>query len=278
MENPCKAVRIVLVRPRNPLNIAAAARAARNFGFEDFAVVAPYGPVWEEARAAAGAKRWLRGAHCFPRLAGAIEDRDWVIGTSCLSRRRSFDPAKVMSLDTLSSYFGKPRVPNPPSTRSGPRAKPRGESRIPLRNRERVALLFGSEKRGLSNEDLSCCHHILRIPTTTQTPSMNLGQAVAVCCYEMRRWLVPHRAPSKATTPYATVGEVTRLVDEMDKLLGGATTLPPGRAGKRKTRLQQMLLRWPLRSQDVALVLGILRDFTWQLQQRPTPAPPLPSL
>lgn len=242
MENSRKEVRIVLVRPRNPLNIAAAARAARNFGFEDLTVVAPYEPVWEEARAATGAKRWLRHARVVSHLLEAVEDRNWVLGTSCLSRRRSLDPNKVLPLDGLSAYATKQK------------------------RRDRIAILFGSEKRGLSNEDLSYCHSVIRIPTTEQSPSMNLGQAVAVCCYELRSWRIPHRGRKKGAAPCAGVGEIIRLVEEIEKLLCGTVALPAGRERKRKARLQQMLLRWPLTSQDVALALSVLRDLAWRLQ------------
>src|SRR5690349_8850722 len=119
--NAPRAVRIVLVRPRNPLNLLAAARAAANFGFDDVVVVAPHEPVWEEAMVAEQASSWLRGARRAATLPEAIEDCDWVLGTSCLARRRIGEGESVLSLDRVMTQAGK---------------KPR---------RDRIAILFGSE-------------------------------------------------------------------------------------------------------------------------------------
>ena len=95
-------LRVVLVRPRNPLNIASAARAIRNFGFEDLVVVAPYEPVWEESRAAPGAEELLQKALVVPTLLAAIEDRTLVLGTSSLARRTPSLP--VLLLDQLEDH------------------------------------------------------------------------------------------------------------------------------------------------------------------------------
>ncbi len=248
-----KDVRIVLVRPRNPINIGAAARAMMNFGFEDLVVVAPYEPVWRESKAALKAQKLLAQARAVPRLLDAIEDRTLVAGTSSLSRRETSQP--VAALEELPARWKRRKA------------------------KDKVAVLFGSEKTGLSNEDLSFCHCILRIPTTSQCPSMNLGQAVAVCCYELKRLLAPaepqtlkHEAPAWRL---ASVGEVARLVDEIEKLLW--TTAEPkrrkdspastGPLHAKKVRLRQMLLRWPLRPEDLSLALGVLRDLQWRLRK-----------
>ncbi|OFW08919.1 MAG: hypothetical protein A3G20_04170 [Acidobacteria bacterium RIFCSPLOWO2_12_FULL_59_11] len=239
--NP-KDLRIVLVRPRNPLNIASAARAMRNFGFEDLAVVAPYEPVWEESRAAPGAEELLQKALVVPTLLAAIEDRTLVLGTSSLARRTPSLP--VLHLDQLADHGQESQ------------------------QEARIAILFGSEKTGLSNEDFSFCHSILQIPTTPQCPSMNLGQAVAVCCYEFRRWLGQHPTVPVASPARASVGEVSRLVGAIETLLCGTETPETAKEKARLARLRQMLLRWPLTSQDVTLALGVLRDLAGRLQNR----------
>ncbi|OFV99620.1 MAG: hypothetical protein A3H28_14450 [Acidobacteria bacterium RIFCSPLOWO2_02_FULL_61_28] len=232
-----KDARIVLVRPRNPLNIAAAARAMRNFGWEDLAVVAAYEPVGQDARAAPGAEELLRNARVVPRLLDAIEDCTLVLGTSSLTRRQPAQP--VFSLSQLGSLVKKRKAAT------------------------RLAILFGSEKTGLTNKDLSYCHAVLRIPTEVNCPTMNLGQAVAVCCYELQRAGKPERVSLKKLAPPATVGEVTRLIAEIETMLAEKTE----RA--RSVHLRQMLLRWPLTSQDVTLLLGVLRDLSWRLRQKP---------
>ncbi len=247
MDNPCQAVRIILVRPRNPVNIGAAARAMMNFGFEDMVVVSPFEPVWRESRAALKAQKLLATARAVSRLSEAIEDRTLVIGTSSLSRRK---PAEsVVSLDQLAARLKR------------------------RRKAERIAVLFGSEKTGLGNEDLSYCHWIAKIPTSRECPSMNLGQAVAVCCYELSRLLRFEKLPAKELASGASMEEVTRLVDEVERVLwtGGGSASGQGKArpgAAKKQRLRQMLLRWPLSSGDVTLALGMLRDLAWKLRQK----------
>lgn len=228
------------------MNIGAAARAMMNFGFEDLVLVSPFEPVWRESRAALKAQKLLAGARAVPRLSEAIDDRTLVIGTSSLSRRKS--AAAVVSLDHLVV-----------------RLKQR-------RKAERIAVLFGSEKTGLGNEELSYCHWIARIPTSREFPSMNLSQAVAVCCYELSRLLRLKKPPVKEAASGASIAEVTRLVNEVERVVwGGGSVSGPGKARPetaQKLRLRRMLLRWPLTNEDVTLALGILRDLAWRLREK----------
>jgi len=226
--------RIVLVRPRNPLNIAAAARAMRNFGLRDLVVVAAYEPVWQDARAAPGAEELLRTVPAVPRLLDALADCAFVLGTSSLARRRPTQPA--FSLRQLGGFLNRRAAAG------------------------RLALLFGSEKTGLSNRDLGNCHAVLRIPTEPNCPTMNLGQAVAVCCYELQRIAKPDRAGASKLPPRATVGEVTRLLAEWETLLGPNPEKRGARERARSVHLREMFLRWRLTSRDVTRLLGVLRD------------------
>ncbi len=160
---------VVLVSPRNPLNIGAAARAMANFGFERLSVVAPYAPTWREARSAVEAEELLQNAKSTERLAEAVADCTLVLATGTLTYRKPEQP--VVSLPELA-----PRVA---------RELARGG---------RVALVFGPEKHGLTREDLSYCHLLVEIPTDPGQPSMNLGQAVAVCLYELATRAFPPEA------------------------------------------------------------------------------------
>lgn len=234
-------VRVVLVGPRNPLNIGAAARAMFNFGFHDLALVAPHEPVWQEARSAVGAERVLRSARVAPDLLSAIQDRTLVLGTSSLERRQLAQP--TVSLDEAEEII-------------------RSESGSP-----RLALLFGSEKTGLSNDDISHCHYVVRIPTRLDCPTMNLGQAVAVCCYEISRvWR--HHAGNTRQPQAASSEETERLLDAIQQLVKG-TRGPTAPSPGYKSRLRQVLLRSRLNSKDIELALGVLRDIAWQMGRAP---------
>jgi len=152
---------VILVAPRNPLNIGAAARAMQNFGCEALRVVNPYQVAFREAVSAVSAAPLLKAAQEFETVGEAVSDCSLVVGTTSIGHRELQHPLHLLAT-------GAKRI------RSGMAAG-------------QVALLFGSEKFGLSNEDLSHCHWLIRIPTVDQRRSMNLGQAVAVCLYEIAR-------------------------------------------------------------------------------------------
>ncbi len=154
-------LRVVLVSTRNPLNIGAAARAMSNFGFSQLRVVAPCEAAFREARSAVGASRLLQNAEEFRSVTEAVADCRLVVGTTAVRARELLH--QVKRLEEGSSIIREQLAGGP------------------------VALLFGSEKRGLSNNDLSHCHWLARIPTEDANISMNLGQAVAVCLYELVR-------------------------------------------------------------------------------------------
>src|SRR5579871_1154536 len=157
-------IRIVLVAARNPLNIGAAARAMSNFGFRHLRVVNPYHEAFREARSAVGAAPVLTAAEEFETVAEAVADCSLVVGTTAIGQRQLHHPLRAL--------------------KDGARLICRHMQRKPPRG---VALLFGSEKTGLSNDDFSHCHWLLHIPTSEENYSMNLGQSVAVCLYELTR-------------------------------------------------------------------------------------------
>src|SRR5947209_4997126 len=154
-------LRVILVATRNPLNIGAAARAMSNFGFQHLRVVNPYELAFREAKSAVGAAPLLRNAEEYTSLGDAVGDCSLVVGTTAARNRELRHALHPL---TAGAALVSQAV-----------------------TRERVGLLFGSEKRGLSNEDLSHCQWLMRIPTEEKHPSMNLGQAVAVCLYEIVR-------------------------------------------------------------------------------------------
>jgi TrmH family RNA methyltransferase len=163
---------IVLVGARNPQNIGAAARAMQDFGFSDLRVVNEYGAPFEAAqleappKSAVGAANVMRDARRFNTLPEAIEDCQFICGTTAIGGRELEQP--ILTLQETA-----PQITQALATGS------------------RVALLFGSEKTGLTNEQLSHCQGLLTIPLFAPEDarhlSMNLGQSVAVCLYELSR-------------------------------------------------------------------------------------------
>lgn len=233
---------IVLVRPRNPLNIGAVARAMANFGCSRLRVVEPYEPSWREARSAVGAADILANAQVYPTVAEAIADRTLAIGTTAATNRNPSQP--LISLPDLL-----------------PRLATAGSS-------AKIAILFGSEKRGLANDDLSHCHWLLRIPTTTETPSMNLAQSVVVVLYELSR--TPHTPiPDEQAAP-ATMQTLQRLADLMHDSLTRSGYYSDAAQVSSGEQLRQLLTRIALTDSDAATLTGMFRQILWRLRQPPS--------
>jgi tRNA/rRNA methyltransferase len=129
-----------------------------------------------------------------------------------------------------------------------------------------IALLFGSERYGLSKDDLSFCHWLIRIPTLEKNISMNLGQAVAVCLYELIR---DGRAAGKsAKEDLATGGDIERITGLLADVLSTSSYMLPQRAAETEQRIRRMLRRLKLSTQDVEAWLGILRHLQWQMRSQ----------
>jgi TrmH family RNA methyltransferase len=235
MASPDKAVsiRVVLVRPRNPLNIGAAARAMANFGLSELVVVKPYAPVWQETVSAVGAEKLVLAARRADSVDDVMRDRQIVLGTTVVRDRRLRRP--LVRLPELSSFL----------KRSGAR---------------RIAILFGPEKTGLSNAYLERCTHILNIPTSPNCPSMNLGQAVAVCAYELtrgRKDFGPQALPKEV--PPATAAQRQQLVRQILRLFEATDYLSFLPADVKAEKIRRLLMQWNLRRRDVAILHGICR-------------------
>jgi TrmH family RNA methyltransferase len=245
-------LRVVLVETRNPLNIGAAARAMSNFGFFHLRVVNPYELAFREARSAVGAEPLLAQAEEFKSVSEAVQDCGLVVGTTAAGLRKLQQPVRRLE-------------------QAGPLIRKHLAS-------GQVAMLFGSEKRGLSNEDLSHCHWLLRIPTREEHRSMNLGQAVAVCLYELAR---DPQAPSKTEKhPPATAADLERLTQLLLDALrsSGYVKAAPSSSQKRRSaapteeKIRRLVRRLQLSADDAELTLGIFRQIFWKLAS--TKAPP----
>lgn len=230
--------RVVLVRPRDPNNIGAAARAMKNFGFRDLCVVTPFAPVWDEIVSAPNAGDVLEKVRVCDRLDEAISDCNLVVGTGDPTRlsdaREMFTPADLGRLLQSATY--------------------------------KTALVFGTEKHGLTNEDLCRCHRIMSIPTRPDCPSMNLGQAVAVCLYELTRESRGEVVPPAADV--VTAGATEAAVGLTLDVLRLADFVLPGNEPDLVRRVRNSLMKYNLSSYDMNMVCGILRNVRERLQQR----------
>jgi tRNA/rRNA methyltransferase len=229
---------VVLVRTRNPLNIGAVARAMSNFGFLRLRVVNPYEAAWREARSAVGAASLLASAEEFKSVAEAVADCALVVGTTAVGRRELHQPLR--RLEEGARLIRKQLTSN------------------------RVALLFGSEKTGLSNEDLSYCHWLMRIPTREQHPSVNLGQAVAICLYELAR--VPKISRQSEKQKAATAGELERITGILLDALHASGYLKPRSAAPTEEKVRRLVRRLNLSASDAKVWLGMLRQMVWKIR------------
>jgi len=233
---------VVLVSPRNPLNIGAAARALANFGLRRLAVVAPFAPVWREARSAIGAPELLTNAVESATLADAVAPCTLVIGTGSLTYRKPEQP--VVALPELAPLVGRELA------RGG-----------------RVALVFGSEKHGLTREDLAFCHILAAIPTDPGQPSMNLGQAVAVCLYELSVRAVAAEASPQAPPASAPSAHLERLAGLIEDAMQAAGYSPRGMQPANRHDLRLLLRRLHLTQHDNRRILGLFRRILWRLNR-----------
>jgi len=230
---------MVLVSTRNPLNIGASARALANFGFARLVVVAPYDVAFREARSAVGAAPLLQKAEEFATVAEAVAGCGLVVGTTSVGHRQLQHPIRRLEY--------------------GARLIRRGLATGP------VALLFGSEKFGLSNEDLSHCHWLMRIPTTGQDLSMNLGQAVALCLYELARDPKAAEAcPDKIRA--ATAGECEQITLRLLETLEHSGYVNPVTAGSTDEKVRRLIRRLTIPGRDVPVILGMLRQILWKVR------------
>jgi TrmH family RNA methyltransferase len=234
-------LKVVLVASRNPLNIGAAARAMSNFGFGYLRVVNPYGVAFREARSAVGAADLLARAEQHSSVAEAVADCNLVVGTTALQDRELQHP-----LHRLEDGAALARQQLASS---------------------RVAMVFGSEKRGLSNDDLSHCHWLMRIPTREQHSSMNLGQAVAVCLYELARQQ-PDMTVGAAgeIQPAATAADLERITAVTLQSLKISGYIKEGAEASTEEKLRRLIRRLNFSAEDAELWLGMLRKIARKLQ------------
>ncbi|WP_158750842.1 RNA methyltransferase [Acidobacterium sp. S8] len=242
-----KRVCVVLVRARNPNNIGAVARAMYDFGFDELRIVNDYPVPFERARSAIDAEAVLAGAREFAAVAEAVADCSLVVGTTAGGKRVHEHPLREL-------------------------AEGGGLVHEHLMQAEhRVALLFGSEKTGLSREELTHCHWTMTIPMFDRDgarhPSMNLGQAAAVCLYELARTTMPVAAAGPLLAPAEDLERLTVLLGELAEV-SEYTRRHPANSGD--GLLRRFVRRMQMEPADAAMWMGIVRQALWKIRTEKT--------
>jgi TrmH family RNA methyltransferase len=211
-----------------------------NFGFTDLHLVNPYDAAFQEARSAVKSHYLLEQASVHASMLGALEGCSLVVGTTSLGHRDLHT--------TLHRLERGARLIRSNWANTG----------------ERVALLFGSEKFGLSNDDLSHCHWCMRIPTRKEHESMNLGQAVAICLYELRRESRAALKSFPAPTP-APAEDLERITSLLKELLDKSGYVNDRTRTSTELKLRRLLKRLQLNKHDAEIWLGMFRQVLWKV-------------
>lgn len=209
-----------------------------NFGCSHLRVVNPFEHAFREARSAVGGAEVLASAEEYTSVAEAVADCTLVVGTTAVRHR-----------DLQHSLR---------------RLEPGARAIRKHLARSHVAILFGSEKFGLSNEDLSHCHWLLTIPTSEKNISLNLGHAVAVCLYELIRDPKATRQSEKVAV--ASAAELERITSLLLEVLRTSGYIDLRRVADVDERIRRLVRRLKLPARDTVLWLGMLRQILWKFK------------
>jgi len=250
-----KDIRIVLIEPNHPGNIGGAARAMKTMGLADLAIVNPGRfPDPQAIWRAAGAVDVVDRARVFGRVDEAIADCGWVVGTSARSRRV---PWPVATLEQFAERLAREDLGGKP-----------------------VAVLFGREDRGLSNEELECCNLHVVIPANPEYPSLNLAMAVQVVSYEILRALTratntdagtadpPSDLPTDWDRSPATAADLAALYRHLSEVLSTIEFQDSNNPRLTMTRLRRMFARIRPDQTEVAILRGVLTRIEQTLARR----------
>ena len=234
-------IRVVLVRPRQSGNVGAAARALKNMNLRELVLVAPwrFDPD-RAAEMAVHAADVVSASRVVGTVADAVADCGLVVGTTSRTsaQRHGAVSPREMAPDILSAASSAP-----------------------------VALLFGPEDHGLSNEDLALCQRVVTIPTGPGYPSLNLGQAVLVCAYELfvaSSTRAGERAGARGvSTPRAASSRLEFMYARLEEALLRIGFLHDGNATHMMRTLRRTLGRAALSDDEVQIFLGLARQMRW---------------
>ncbi len=226
----------VLFKPQYAGNVGAAARAIKNMGFADLRLVAPTLSDRRDASAmAVHASDVLAAAGTFPNLAAALADRTITVGTTCRD-----GPYRDASQSLRASAV----------------------ELVALAELNSIAIIFGPEDRGLTNEELKLCQRLITIPTAPEYPSLNLAQAVMVVAYELM--LASETTPAAATTPEFVPASVSdAMLERMAAALLAIGFIPEDNPDHIMFALRGIFGRSGLTVREVDILNGMTRQMRW---------------
>ena len=227
-------IRVVLVEPMHPGNIGGAARAMKTMGLSRLVIVSPKRfPDPQADWRAAGATDVLDAAQVVPDVASAIAQCQFVVGTSTRSRRI---PWPVVDAHALAERVGE----------------------VPADTQ--IAILFGREDNGLTNEELQSCNYHLQIPSSPVYPSLNLAMAVQVVCYELYQRFGEREVQEPVwDRKLATAEQVDGMIEHLEAVLDTSGFLDPHNPGQTMTRMRRMFSRMQLDETEVQILRGVLK-------------------
>jgi len=263
---------VVLVRARNPGNIGAVARAMHDFGFRRLRMVNEFAVPFEAAKSAVDASEVMAGAMSFASLAEAVGDCTLVVGTTAVGERDLQHELVVLAEGAARI---RAELKEPTLRKSAKDGLP-GAIRGPEVVGRRLALLFGSEKTGLSNEELSHCNWLLTVPMWehpgVRHPSMNLGQAVAVCLYEMVREAVEATSQNpdagRAMVASLDAAGMERITALLNEVMERTEYTRRHAANSSPEDVRRLVRRMGADAVDAPVWMGFLRQVLWKLGER----------
>lgn len=234
-----KPLRLILVEPNHPANIGATARAMKTMGIHSLYLVNPaFFPSPAANAMASNGIDILDHAVVVPSLPDALSDCQLIFATSARETAMDF-----------------PRLPLREAAHQAKHAEATGQQ---------VAFIFGTERTGLTNEELKLCHYHVRIPTSDSFTSLNLAQAIQLVCYEL---LIAERTPHSIPTlsdpeysPSAKFADTERFYIRLEMLLRKIGFLKPGHDKIILRKLRRLFQRAQLQENEVIILQGILSN------------------
>ncbi len=239
--------RVILVEPSVAGNVGASARIMYNMGLTDLRLVRPkVDPLEPRARRrATRGESILKNARQVDELGDAIADCSLVAATSAktggLFRRQTVGPPSEV-LPQLTKV---------------------------MRGGARTAVVFGPERTGLTNPEITRCHYLIRIPTGAEYPALNLSQAVAICLYELRRCVAESKEAKQPSSDFATLASQEHMFTQLQNALEEIHFLYGEKAESLMHALRHLLGRANLTDMEVKILLGLARQIRWYVNQHP---------